>query len=164
MTKLLLTAALLLLAGPGFAQMAGDSIPSPLKTMSYKQYKAYLDGEDFDHLSLVADINHYPSAEKVLGLKKELGLTPDQLFKITTINTELIRKKKEMGRFMIKNERALDSMFRIKKIDDGSLTFLTTRTGLYLGEWRNAILQTYLKVDAILTPAQKKKYQQLAKP
>jgi len=132
--------------------------------MSYKQYKAYLDGEDFDHLALVAELNHYPSAEKTLGLKKELGLTPDQLAKITAINIELIRKKKEMGRFMIKNERALDSMFRAKKIDDGTLLFLTNRTGLYQGELRNAILLTYLKVDAILTPEQKKKYLHLAKP
>jgi hypothetical protein len=154
MIRIYLIAVLLLTMTPCFAQIAGDSIPSPLKTMSYKQYKAYLDGDDYDHMARVADLNHYPSAERTLELKKQLALTAEQWAKISAINIELIRKKKEMGRFMIKNERALDSLFRIKKIDEGNLAFLANRTGLYLGELRIAILAT----------EQKKKYLQLAKP
>lgn len=132
--------------------------------MSYKQYKAYLDGDDIVQMDGVAELNHYPSPEGALALKTQLALTADQLTKITAINTELVRKKKEMGRFIIKNERALDSLFRIKQIDDGTLIFYTNRAGAYQGELRNAILQTYLKVNAILTPEQVKKYQQIAKP
>jgi hypothetical protein len=146
-----------------FAQLAKDSIASPVRTLNYKQYNAYLNGDDYDNMALVAELNEYPSPQKTIELKKQLGLSPEQLTKITAINTELLRKKKEMGRFIIKNERVLDSLFRIRQIDDGSLVFYGQRTDLYRGELRNAILQAYLKVNGILTPNQIKRYQQLHK-
>ncbi len=66
-----------------------------------------------------------------------------------------------MGRFIIKNERALDSLFRLKRLDDGTLIFYTNRYGLYQGELRNAILQAYIKIGTILTADQVKKYHKL---
>jgi len=155
---------LLVFNNKSFGQSDTDSIASPVKTLSYKQYNAYLNGDDYDNMALVAEINHYASPQSVIELKKQLALTPDELLKVTAINTELIRKKKEMGRFIIKNERVLDSLLRIKQINDGNLVFFGQRTDLYRGELRNAILQAYLKVSAILTAEQLKKYQQLHKP
>lgn len=155
---------LLVLSNSSFGQTATDSLASPVKTLSYKQYNAYLNGDDNDNMALVAELNYYPSPQVAIELKKELGLTPDELLKITDINTELTRKKKEMGRFIIKNERVLDSLFRIKQVNDGNLVFFGQRTDLYRGELRNAVLQAYLKVSAILTTGQLKKYQQLHKP
>lgn len=64
---------------------------------------------------------------------------------------------------MIKNEKALDALFKSKKLDDGTLIFYTNRYGLYQGELRNAILQAYVKVQAILDATQRKKYEQLQK-
>jgi hypothetical protein len=154
---------LLALNSNSFGQTSADSLASPVKTLSYKQYNAYLNGDDIDNMALVAELNHYPSPQKTIELKKQLGLNADQLAKITAINTELIRKKKEMGRFIIKNERVLDSLFRVRKVDDGSLIFYGERTDLYRGELRNAILQAYLKITGILTPAQLKRYEQLHK-
>ena len=151
-----------LLSSSSFAQTA-DSLYSPVKTLSYKQYNAYLNGDDIDNMALVAELNHYPSPQKTIELKKQLGLSADQLLKITAVNTELVRKKKEMGRFIIKNERVLDSLFRVRKVDDGSLIFYGERTDLYRGELRNAILQAYLKISGILTPNQLKRYEQLHK-
>lgn len=153
---------LLVFSNSSFAQTA-DSLHSPVKTLSYKQYNAYLNGDDIDNMALVAELNHYPSPQKTIELKKQLGLSADQLLKITAVNTELVRKKKEMGRFIIKNERVLDSLFRVRKIDDGSLIFYGERTDLYRGELRNAILQAYLKISGILTPNQLKRYEQLHK-
>jgi len=152
---------LLILGGNSFGQTGVDSLTSPVKTLSYKQYNGYLNGDDNDNMALVAELNHYPSPQKVIELKKQLGLTPDELLKVTAINTELIRKKKEMGRFIIKNERALDSLFRLKRLDDGTLIFYTNRFGLYQGELRNAILQAYIKIGVILTADQVKKYHKL---
>ncbi|WP_448700368.1 hypothetical protein ACFGVR_00610 [Mucilaginibacter sp. AW1-3] len=158
-----LASCLLLIVNTCFGQSATDSVTSPARTLSYKQYNAYLNGVDYDNQALVAELNDYPAPQRTIELKKQLGLSADQLTKITAINTELIRKKKEMGRLIIKNERVLDSLFRIRKINDGTLVFVGQRTDLYRGELRNAILQTYLKVYDILTPNQRVRYQQLHK-
>jgi Spy/CpxP family protein refolding chaperone len=150
--------------GNTFAQSVPDTGGmSPIKTMSYSQYKAYIDGADQFNLAVVAEINNYPNAQKVIDLKKELDLSADQLAQVTAINSELHRKMKEMGDNVIHNERALDELFRTKKINDGNLIFYTNRYGLYQGEMRNAVLQAAVKVEDILTPSQLKKYQQLLK-
>src|ERR1700761_1265142 len=112
----LIASCLLMIVNTCLGQSATDSVTSPARTLSYKQYNAYLNGDDYDNQALVAELNDYPAPQRTIELKKELGLSPDQLTKITSINTELIRKKKEMGRLIIKNERVLDSLFRIRKI------------------------------------------------
>jgi Spy/CpxP family protein refolding chaperone len=163
MQKLFLTLSLLVFATLCFAQQPADSTTSPLKTMSYEQYKAYAAGLDINKQDAVAELNNYPSVRKVLNLKKELALTTEQVAQLNTINAELKRKMKEMGAFIIKNETTLNELFRTKQINDGSLIFYTNRAGLYIGELRNAMLQTYLKVQNILTAEQLKKYQQIHK-
>ncbi len=136
---------------------------SPLKSMDYTQYKAYVDGVDINNMALVAELNHYPSPERVMGWTKELGLTIEQTQKVIGINTALKSKLKEMGAAIIKNEQTLDFLFRTKKMDDGTLIFYTNRYGLYQGEMRNAILQAYFKVRGSLSPLQIKKYETLQK-
>ncbi|EHQ26263.1 Spy/CpxP family protein refolding chaperone [Mucilaginibacter paludis] len=167
MTKYLLSAFLFFNAAAGLAQATADTAKnigkSPLKALTDEQYKAYTDGVDINGLALVAQANHYPDPGKTLLLKKNLGLSAAQVTQISNINTELQRKMKEMGAFMIKNEKALDALFKSKKLDDGTLIFYTNRYGLYQGELRNAILQAYVKVQAILDATQRKKYEQLQK-
>jgi Spy/CpxP family protein refolding chaperone len=164
MIKYLFTPLLLLVVTIASAQNFPDTAGmSPIKTMSYTQYKAYIDGIDQTNMAAVASLNHYAEPEKTLTWKKELGLTPAQVTNITTVNVALEHKMKEMGDFIVKNERALDELFRTKKVTDGNLIFYTNRFGLYQGEMRNAILQAAVKVQAILTPDQRKKYQQLQK-
>lgn len=136
---------------------------SPLKSMSFTQYRAFVNGEDQSNMAAVADVNHYPDPQKTITWKKELVLTNAQLTQINTINTELVRKMKEMGQNIIKNEKTLEELFRTKKVIDGTLIFYTNRFGLYQGEQKNAVLQAYVKVYAILTPVQRKKYEQLQK-
>lgn len=164
MNKYFFTICLLLFTTIALAQTNTDTVGmSPIKTMSYKQYKAYIDGVDLSNMAAVAELNHYPDPQKTVNWKKELALSPAQISNVSAINTELQRKTKEMGALIIKNETTLDNLFRSKKIDDGSLIFYGQRTDLFKGELRNAILQAYVKVEAILTPAQHKKYQQLQK-
>jgi hypothetical protein len=167
MIKHVLTAFLFFLATKGLAQSNVDTIQhtdmSPLKAMSYEQYKAYTDGVDINGMALVAEVNHYPEPQKVMDLKRELGLTTVQASAIDKINIELHRKMKEMGGMIIKNEKALDDLFRTKKVNDGTLIFYANRYGLYQGELRNSILQACVKVQDILNPEQCKKYNQLLK-
>ncbi|MEO6524818.1 MAG: Spy/CpxP family protein refolding chaperone, partial [Mucilaginibacter sp.] len=164
MMRYLLSIPLFFITTVVLAQSGADTTGmSPLKTMSYVQYKAYIDGIDQFNLAGVASLNHYAEPQKALNWKRELDLSVVQVTDITSINSTLVRKMKEMGDFIVKNERALDEMFRTKKVTDGTLIFYTNRYGLYQGEMRNAVLQAAVKVQAILTPAQRKKYEQLQK-
>lgn len=137
--------------------------PSPVKTLSDVQYNALIKGEDFYNMSLVADVNKYPSAEQALKYKKELDLSPSQVTALTGITTELKRKKIEMGNFMVTNETKLDALFRAKKISESDLIYYTNRYGLYMGELRNAILKTYVAAYNLLSPEQIAKLNKLKK-
>ncbi|TFF33857.1 hypothetical protein [Mucilaginibacter psychrotolerans] len=101
--------------------------PSPVKTISSSEYDALMKGDDFYQMSLVADLNGYPSAKKALKFKKELGLSPAQIAALTKINTELQRKKIEMGNFIVTNEAKLDGLFQSKKVNNGDILFYANR-------------------------------------
>ncbi|MBE9584687.1 hypothetical protein IM792_09540 [Mucilaginibacter sp. JRF] len=144
-----------------FAQTDSTTKPSVVKTLSLKQYDALQKGDDMYNMAAAAVLNHYPAPDQVLSVKDKLKLDDAQVSKISTINTELIRKKKEMGVFIIRNERAIDSLFRIKKINDGNLIYYTNRYGIYQGELRNVILQACLKTQKLLTAKQINKFERL---
>jgi hypothetical protein len=144
------------------AQQADSTLAkSPVKTLSDKQYNALLKGEDFYNMALPAELNHFPMPDKVIKFKKELGLSPGQITKITAIATELHRKRVEMGSFIIKNEQTLDNLFRKQRLNNGDLIFYATRSGLYYGELRNAILQACLSTGDLLAPQQIKQLETL---
>jgi len=136
---------------------------SPIKTISDKQYNAYLNGTDMDDMALPAELNHYPTPDKALKFKKELSLSPIQVGNINKIAVELHRKKVEMGAFIIRNEKMLDSLFHNKQMDEGEIIFYSNRTGLYVGELRNAILQACFSTEKILSDDQIRKLEALEK-
>ncbi|WP_183564381.1 hypothetical protein [Mucilaginibacter sp. SP1R1] len=144
------------------AQQADSTLKkSPVKTLSDKQYNALLKGDDLYDMPLAAELNHYPMPDMAMKYKKELGLSPIQITKIGAIATELHRKRVEMGTFIITNEQTLDNLFRKQKLNNGDVIFYTTRSGLYFGELRNAILQACLSTGDLLAPQQIKKLETL---
>jgi hypothetical protein len=147
------------------AQSPADSTAakSPVRTLSYEQYHALINGDDIYGMSLPAELNHYPLPDKVLKLKTEINLSPIQVTKITAVAKELHRKKLEMGMIIINNEKKLDSVFRYNGVDNGSLIFYANRYGLYQGEIRNAILQACLATRSLLSQEQVNKYEALRK-
>jgi hypothetical protein len=166
MQKLLLTFIILLLFIKVNAQSPADSAiikKSTVKTITDEEYTALLNGNDLYHMSLAAELNHYPSPEKALKYKKELDLSPQQLTKLNAIVKELHRKILEMGLIIIRNERTLDSIFKYNKVDNGSLIFYANRYGLYQGELRNVILQACFVIKNLLTPQQVRKIESLEK-
>jgi len=165
MKKLLPIFILILLYNKANAQTQADSTikHSPLKTLSYENYNALLNGDDIYGMSLAAELNHYPSPEKVLKYKKEMNLGPGQITKISAIAKELHRKKLEMGSVIIANEKTIDSLFRTNRLDNGSLIFYSNRYGLYQGELRNAILQACFATRYLLSQQQVDKYEALHK-
>jgi hypothetical protein len=134
---------------------------SPLETLTYEQYNALLKGEDLDNMDLPARLNHFPMPDAVIKHKKQLDLSPIQISKITAIATELRRKRIEMGGMMIKNEQALDDLFKNNKADEGSVIFYTNRYGLYQGELRGVILLACYNTERLLSPAQVKLLERL---
>lgn len=147
-----------------FAQSAGTELKhSPIKTISDEKYNMLLKGEDFDNMSQVAEMNHYPLPDKALKYKVQIGLNPGQISKLKDIASGLQRKKVEMGDNIIRNEKMLDSLFHSHKVVDGTIIFYTNRYGLYLGEYRNAILQACYKTEDILSDAQIKRLGELEK-
>ena len=165
MLKLLPVFIITLLYNSANAQTTADSTEkhSPLKTLSYEQYNALINGDDNYGMSLAAELNHYPLPDKVIKLKREINLSPIQVTKISAIAKELHRKKVEMGLIIINNEKTIDSLFRVNKFDNGSLIFYANRYGLYQGELRNAILQACLATRGFLSQQQVTKFESLQK-
>ncbi|MDN3580450.1 hypothetical protein [Mucilaginibacter flavus] len=134
---------------------------STVKTLTDVEYNALLKGEGiFGNQALVAQLNHYPMPDTAVKFKKEAGLSPIQIAKITAIAKELHRKRVEMGQFIITNELALDNALK-KGTDEGSLIYYGNRSGLYYGELRNAILIACYNTWKLLSPQQIKKLEAL---
>ena len=164
MIKPLFLAVLFSLSVKLYAQSADSIKKSPVRTLTYQQYNAYVKGEAGNDMARVAEMNHYPMPDKVLKLKKELDLSPIQIKNIETVNNYMRRKRLQIGGSVISTEKALDSLFRTKKVEDGSLIFYTNRYGLYQGELKNAILQACFATEKQLTPQQIKRFEALQKP
>src|SRR5476651_794782 len=101
--KLLLTGIILVFYCKANAQTNADTTlkHSPLKTLTDVQYNALITGEDISGTSLAGELNGFPLPEKVLKLKDELGLSKEQVTKLTAMAKELRRKKLEMGLIII---------------------------------------------------------------
>ncbi|MHB8207770.1 hypothetical protein [Mucilaginibacter sp.] len=154
---------LLLVFGYSYAYAQTDSAvnQSLVKSITNERYNALIKGLDLDNMAAVAELNHYPMPDKVLKYKKQLDLSPAQSSKITAINTELHRKRVEMGGNIITNEKKLDDLFKTRKVDEGIIIFYTNRYGLYQGEIRNAILQACYKTEELLSEGQIKQLETL---
>lgn len=166
MLRSLFSFMLMLLGGLAVAQSHTDTAAkhSPVHTLTYQQYQDYLKGEALPEMAEVAEMNHYPMPDKVLKWKYELDLSPIQIKKITEINTYMHRRRLQTGGSIISNEKMLDSLFRTHKITDGTLIFYSTRTGAYLGELKNAMLQACVSTQNLLSDQQIAKLESLQKP
>jgi hypothetical protein len=165
MLKQLFTLLLILPFAATYAQKTNDTAgkTSPVRTLNYAQYQAYLKGEAGEDLARVAEMNHYPLPDKVLKWRNELDLSPIQVKKITEASTYLRRRRLQIGSSIISTEKMLDSMFRYNKVLDGNVIFYSDRYGAYQGELRNAFLQACLSTQKLLSQQQMSKYESLQK-
>lgn len=164
MLKTLIFSSALFCSAVAQAQSQSDTTgKSPVRTLSYQEYNNYLKGRASADMALVAEMNHYPMPDKVLKLSNQLNLSPVQIKKITDINTQMQRRRMQIGGSVIANEKMLDSLFRTRKMSDGNLIFYTNRHGLYQGELKNAILQACLATEKLLSQQQIAKFETLQK-
>jgi hypothetical protein len=137
--------------------------PSPIRSLTNKQYNDYLKGTGMESLSRVSVMNHYPLPDDALRYKKELDLSPSEIKQLNDVVKFLQLKKQEIGGSAIRNERALDSLFRTHKIDEGMIIFYGNRYGLYEGEYRTVFLQACFRTQNILTAQQIRRLEALQK-
>ncbi|MFD2870894.1 hypothetical protein ACFS5N_00350 [Mucilaginibacter ximonensis] len=164
MIKTLLIVVPIFVAAHLRAQPATDTTrKSPIPTLTYEQYHAFLKGEAGEDMARVAEMNHYPLPEKVLKYKYELDLSPIQVKKLTEAANYLHRRRLQIGGSIIDTEHNLDSMFRYNKVQDGNLIFYTNRYGLYQGELKNAFLQACLSTHNLLSQQQMARFESLEK-
>lgn len=157
--KYIISALFCFIISYGYAQQ--DSVnPSPLKFIGDKEYTFYTRGND-PALVLIAELNNYPSPKVVLEKQKQLGLSATQKTQVQTVQTEMIRKLKEMSNFLIAEQTRLNKLFETNKINEGSLIYHTNKIGALEGEMRNAYLKAYLRTRDILSAQQLKKYRTL---
>jgi hypothetical protein len=133
---------------------------SPIRSLSYQEYKAYQNGEEMG-MTRPAVLNNYPRPAAVLSLEKELKLTAVQKAQLAAADEAISFKAKEMGRFILRHEKMLNDLFATGKANEGSVIYYCNQISLYQGELRNAHLQSCLKVSRILTADQLKKYSRL---
>ncbi|HVV53886.1 MAG TPA: hypothetical protein VHC47_01090 [Mucilaginibacter sp.] len=136
---------------------------SPVKALSDYEYNKILKGEDFDHMGLSAEMNHYPMPDSALKYRVQIGLNPGQIAKLKSIQAYMHKVRLEVGGDIIRNEKMLDSIFRDHQAVDGTIIFYSNRYGAYLGELRNAALQACYKTEEVLSDAQIRKLESLEK-
>jgi len=163
MLKTLFFSFIMLSSAAVFAQSDSTASKSPVRTLNRQQYDAYLKGTASDEMATVAEMNHYPMPDKVLELSNQLDLSTVQIKKITEVNTQMHRRRLQIGGSIISNEKMLDSLFKTRKMTDGSLIFYTNRHGLYQGELKNAILQACIATEKLLSAQQITKLEALQK-
>ena len=116
-----------------------------------------------DPAALSAKYN-FPLPGEVLKLRQQLALTALQVSRLNDINKTLLLKRAETTISHARNEHVLDSMFRTRRLNEGSIIFYTNRYGLYQGELRGALLIACYNTRQVLTAAQLAKFAQLQKP
>ena len=111
--------------------------------------------------NMVAENNGYPSPQKIVSLKDQIGLTKDQLKKIKEIVTNLPISAVVKGQEIIDAEEDLNKLFESGAINERTLRIKLERIGKMRAELRFVHLQIYLKEKQILTAKQWERLKEL---
>jgi Spy/CpxP family protein refolding chaperone len=150
------------------AAAAQADTPSPYAGQEGRAIKA-LSAQEIDDLAAgrgmglakAAELNSYPGPMHVLELADRLALTADQRAATQDLFARMRADAQRVGAAIIAAERALDSDFAARRIDDAALRARLTEIGALNGELRTIHLRTHLAQAALLTPAQIAQYDAL---
>ena len=105
-------------------------------------------------LSLAAELNGAPGPSHVLDLSGKLGLSTDQIARISNIKDEMKASAIGLGSAIVELERNLDSAFRVGFVDEEKIASLTNALGALNADLRLTHLEAHLKTRRILTESQ----------
>jgi Spy/CpxP family protein refolding chaperone len=111
--------------------------------------------------NMVAENNGYPSPQKIVSLKDQIGLIKDQLKKIKEIVTNLPISAVVKGQEIIDAEEELNKLFESGIVSEKTLRIKLERIGKMRAELRFVHLQIYLKEKQILTAKQWERLKEL---
>ncbi len=141
---------------------------SPYSGMQGRTIKALSDQQIADlragkgmSFALAAELNGYPGPAHVLELSTPLGLTDEQSRTTKTLFAQMKAEAIALGERLISSERAIDRLFRERKVDLTSLLNATADAAGIQGELRAVHLKYHLKMMTVLTAEQIAKYNEL---
>jgi Spy/CpxP family protein refolding chaperone len=164
-TRLMLLAAMALLAGPQVAwaqahQPYAGLQGRPIKAVSEQQMADLRAGRGMG-LALAAELNGYPGPMHVLELAQPLGLTEGQRNKMAELFDAMKAEAITLGESLIAAEADLDRQFAGKTVTDTSLAAAVGSVAAAQGALRLAHLKYHLATVAVLSPEQIKRYADL---
>lgn len=112
-------------------------------------------------LAKAAELNGVPGPAHLLELADEIGLSPDQMERITAIHDRMRARAKAEGERLIVLEERLEEHFRERTISDGVLRELLSKIAAVRAELRYVHLAAHLETPAILTGEQVARYRVL---
>jgi Spy/CpxP family protein refolding chaperone len=101
--------------------------------------------------TLVAEVNGFPSPQKVLSLKDQIGLAKDQHNKIEEILNNLSVSATVKGQEIIEAEEELNKLFQSGKMNEKTLRAKLEIIGKLRAELRFVHLQVYLQIKQLLS-------------
>jgi len=111
--------------------------------------------------NIIAEINGYPSPQKALELKDDLGLTKDQIRKLNEMLTNFPVSVTVKGQEIIEAEEELNKLFETGNINDKTLRAKLERIGKLRAELKFAHLQIYLKTKQLLSANQWERFKEI---
>jgi Spy/CpxP family protein refolding chaperone len=131
-----------------------------IKSLSDQQIESLITGAGMG-LALAAELNGYPGPIHAIELADQLGLTSEQVAKLTTLFKSMKAETVELGAKLIEQERGLNDDFANHTVTLASLETATAKIGATQAALRAAHLKYHLATAAILTPEQVAKYNEL---
>jgi Spy/CpxP family protein refolding chaperone len=111
--------------------------------------------------TLVAEKNGYPTPQKLLSFKDQLGLTKDQVRKINEMMTNTPVSATVRGQDIIDAEDELSALFASGSINEKTLRTKLERLGKMRADLRFIHLQVYVKEKQILSANQWERLKEL---
>jgi Spy/CpxP family protein refolding chaperone len=108
-----------------------------------------------------AELNGYPGPLHVLQLEDKLGLTQEQRAQVKAIFDRMAASARETGARFVEAERALDTAFKSRAVDEQVLRERIEQAEALRAELRRIHLAAHLETTPILTPEQRHAYAML---
>lgn len=112
-------------------------------------------------LAKAAELNGVPGPAHLLEMRKEIGLTPEQVAKLEVIFKDMRQKAIVEGKRLIEREKALEDAFRAGRVSDETLRKLVAEIEASRSALRYIHLAAHLTSPPLLTPEQIKLYNKL---
>ena len=128
-----------------------------VRALSVEQIKQYLQGGDMGY-SKPAEVNHFPSPERVLQFSEHLQLSAEQISATQILLDEHRAEARRLGAELIEAERELEGLFRSGRINSTALAAAVRRFMHAEGQYRLLHLETHRRMRLLLSEEQVQRY------